>query len=627
MQSVRQSNPSPLLRIQTPFLIILTAAAVLAIIRLRADPTPPHHLTTDPAFLAALALLGLSLLALLLLLTSRARIHRACLEQSANLVTLLDHHGVLRYVSAAHERILGYRPSDIERKPAIFLIHPTDLEALQGTLDRFLQASEPFDIELRVRHNDGSYRWLACTAINRLHDPLVRRVIVTSRDITVRKHTQATLEYQSCHDPLTNLPNRTCLIDRLHQAITTPVPATTAALLLLDLDHFKDINDTLGHQAGDVLLQLAGARLANSIRSTDTIARLGGDEYAVLLPTADASIALHLADRISHAFDQPFNIDNHTLQASVSIGIALYPDHGEDPHALLRHADVAMYQAKHDHLRITLYEPQHDRYTLQRLALIGDLRQALDRDLRQLALHYQPKLQLTDNRPCGVEALLRWQHPTQGNIPPDQFIPLAEQTGLIVPLTHWVLETAIKQCRAWQDSGITLAVAVNLSVRVLHDQSLPAHIAHLLKTYNFQPANLTLEITETCLMADPVRAKAVLTQLAALGVQLSIDDFGTGYSSLAYLKELPVHELKIDKSFVLGMGADTTTKDAAIVRSVIGMAHALTLTVVAEGVENADAQTILADLSCDTAQGYHICRPIPAPNLERWLPRAANLPA
>jgi predicted signal transduction protein with EAL and GGDEF domain len=370
-------------------------------------------------------------------------------------------------------------------------------------------------------------------------------------------------------------------------------------------------------------LRLVGERLGAVLRPDDLVARLGGDEFAVLLPGATEASARQLAGRLASALAEPFVVLNQILEIGASIGIAVYPDHGHDPHLLLQHADVAMYQAKRDRQPSTVYDPELDQHSLARLALMRDLRLAMRE--HHLLLYYQPKIDMATHQCCGVEALLRWSHPTRGFIPPDQFIPVAEQTGLIGPVTDWVLETALVQFTTWRAAHRTVPIAVNVSARTLQDQQFPDRIGRLLLRHGVAPSELTLEITESSLMANPRKARAVLTDLHALGVQLSIDDFGTGYSSLAYLKELPVHELKVDKSFVLGMGEAADTKDAAIVRSVIAMAHALGLRVVAEGVEDGGAQAALAELGCDILQGYHICRPVPGAELEHWLDAAAAI--
>ena len=427
---------------------------------------------------------------------------------------------------------------------------------------------------------------------------------------------QLALQHQAHHDGLTDLPNRTLLHQRVEAAVAGAQDSTQPmALLIMDLDRFKEVNDTLGHHAGDALLREVAARLQLARRAGDTVARLGGDEFAILLPDAGADAAGTRAVQLLTDLAQPFTVEERVLEIGASIGIALYPEHGADAETLLRHADVALYVAKREHRGAMLYSPEQDLHSATRLGLTGALRRAIETG--ELVLHYQPIIERQTRRVSGVEALVRWQHPLQGLLLPDQFIPLAEETGLIDLLSRWVLEAALQQCCAWRREGLDLPVSVNLSMRNLQDQRLPESIAPLLTTYGVPPGWLTLEITESAVMADPERALGVLGQLRELGVRVAIDDFGTGYSSLAYLKRLPVDQLKIDRSFTLNVCADRS--DLAIVRSVIELGHQLDLQVVAEGVEDEASWQLLLDLGCDEAQGYFFSRPLPAAALVRWL--------
>ncbi len=417
-------------------------------------------------------------------------------------------------------------------------------------------------------------------------------------------------------DGLTGLANRMYLRDRVEQALLlSPYVPTSIGLLLMDLDGFKNVNDTLGHHAGDRLLQLVAERVGAALPRQDLLARLGGDEFAILLPSADATRAQVIARTVMKAMADPFGIDGHLLDVHGSIGIALAPDHGSDADTLLRHADIAMYLAKNEPSSYALYDSNQDRHSERRLTLSSELRRSLR--LNKLELHFQPLMDVRLERLIGVEVLTRWRHPLYGFIPPDQFIPLAEQTDLIGPLTHWVLQNALSQVQQWHGKGLHVPVSVNLSARNLQDASLPETVRSLLERYAVPPAHLVLEITESALMVDPERALSTLSGLKELGVQVAIDDFGTGYSSLGYLKHLPVDEIKIDKSFVLGM--EDGGKDAAIVRSVVAMAHALGLSVVAEGVENQRVLIMLEALHCDVVQGYYISRALLAKDLERWI--------
>jgi diguanylate cyclase (GGDEF)-like protein len=443
--------------------------------------------------------------------------------------------------------------------------------------------------------------------------------IYSVRDITARKRAEAALEHQALHDALTDLPNRVLLHDRLQQAIRAAQrDKASVALLIMDLDRFKDVNDTFGHRIGDLLLEELGERLGSVLRSSDTIARLGGDEFGVLLPSANFEDARQIAQRLLDLLEQPFSLGGLQLEIDASIGMALAPDHGADADTLLRRADVAMYVAKRGNSGYALYTADQDQHSPMRLALVAELRRAIDQD--ELSLYFQPKVSLATGRVTCAEALVRWEHPQHGLLSPDLFVPIAEQTGLIRPLSRWVLDAALRQVNSWRREGLDLAVAVNLSMRNLHDPEIADMIRQGLNRWNVPPSCLTIEITESSLMADAARAMEVLTRLRGMGVSISIDDFGTGYSSLTYLKRLPVHELKIDKSFVAHMASDEN--DLAIVRSTIGLAHDLGLRVVAEGVEDQGTWELLGSLGCDIAQGYYISRPLPPLVLGEWLDSA-----
>jgi diguanylate cyclase len=426
------------------------------------------------------------------------------------------------------------------------------------------------------------------------------------------------LEVQATHDVLTGLPNRSLLQRRLEQAIhQARKRSIPAALLLLDLDRFKEVNDTLGHDVGDLLLQEIGPRLQAYLRPTDLLTRLGGDEFAIVLPATEAAAAIQAAQTLLEALAVPILIGEHAFDIGGSIGIALTPEHGFEGTTLLRCADVAMYVAKRSQSGHAVYTPEIDHHSPRKLALMNELRQAIAND--GLLLYYQPKVSLLLGQIVGVEALVRWPHPLHGLIPPDDFIPLAERTGLIGPLTRWVLERALRQCRDWEQAGLHLKMAVNLSTRTLYDQELLSTVTDLLQANEVAPSRLTLEITESTLMDDPERAHVALTRLREGGVSIALDDFGTGYSSLAYLKRLPLDEIKIDKAFVLGLGADVNPSDVAIVRAVVAMARPLQCEVVAEGVESLEIWKLLRELGCDLAQGYYLSRPLPAAALEQWV--------
>ena len=429
------------------------------------------------------------------------------------------------------------------------------------------------------------------------------------------------LRYQTQFDGLTGMPNSTQFIEILErETLAAQGEQRSMAVLVLDIDRFKDVNDTFGHHHGDLLLQHVGMRLQQIVPAPDVVSRLSADEFAVLLVQADEVRAEAVASAIHHALEEPCNVDGYPVQIDVSIGASLYPVHANDAITLLRRADMTMYAVKQAHDGYALWKSAFEQYNPQRLTLISELRRAIAAG--ELRLYYQPKIDLKSRTVSSVEALVRWQHPSRGLIPPDQFIPLAEQTGLIGPLSHWVLEEAMRQCSEWLRAGHKLSVAINLSAWNLRDATLPKTIAAMLEHYQLPPHLLCIELTESGVMTDTHRSLDILGQIFALGVHISIDDFGTGYSSLAYLKQLPIDELKIDRSFVQQM--TTNNADATIVRSTINLAHNFGLRVVAEGVEDVTTLELLATLHCDLAQGYYMSRPLPVERLECWLSEAAK---
>ncbi len=421
-------------------------------------------------------------------------------------------------------------------------------------------------------------------------------------------------------DRLTGLANRAMFNDRLQavlaQAQGDPSNAPFVfSVMMMDLDRFKDVNDTLGHPIGDQLLCEVAMRVHNALHSKDLVARLGGDEFAVLLPGDGNEGAQSVAAHLMKTLEAPITIEGQLVDVGASIGIVTYPQHGADMNILMRRADIAMYVAKRTNSGYAIYDEKHDHNSAERLSLMSELRQAVEHD--QLTLHYQPKLDLASGTVKYVEALARWDHPTRGFVSPDQFIPFAEQTGYIKAISQWVADKAIGQCAAWRAAGIELAVSLNVSARELIQSTLPATFSALLSKHGVPPELVWIEITESAIMDDPTHAIETLDRLHALGIRLSVDDFGTGYSSLSYLKRMPVDELKIDKSFVIGM---THHKDdETIVRSTIDLAHNMGLKVVAEGVETEAVLERLRDLGCDLVQGFHLSRPLPPARLEEWL--------
>lgn len=427
---------------------------------------------------------------------------------------------------------------------------------------------------------------------------------------------QLELEHQAMHDVLTGLPNRLLLRRRLIQSLDKAKKTDSQlALLMIDLNKFKEINDTLGHHMGDRVLREIGPRFISELSTHDVLARLGGDEFAVLLTDTDADRANEVAQRLSKSLDEEFAMDGQRLRVGSSIGIALYPKHGTNEQSLLQRADVAMYLAKHKGINYLVYDESQDEQSVWQLSFKGELQRAIENG--SLELYYQPKINLITNMTIGFEALLRWTHHEHGLIPADEIHLLAEKTGLIKPLTKWVVDSAIQQVAEWNNKDSDFSVSVNLSVWNLQDPKLYQCVKDSLRQWNVPASRLTLEIAESALMSDPDSSADTLNQLSRLGVRLSIDDFGTGFSSLQYLKKLPINELKVDKSFVMDMVVDEN--DAVIVRSVIDLGHNLGLNVIAEGVESQEIYDVLQILGCDLAQGYHIAHPMPVDKLEKWL--------
>ncbi|MET0684012.1 MAG: bifunctional diguanylate cyclase/phosphodiesterase [Solirubrobacteraceae bacterium] len=421
-------------------------------------------------------------------------------------------------------------------------------------------------------------------------------------------------EHLAMHDALTGLPNRSRFYQRIEQGIAAADADTRIALLLIDLDRFKEINDTLGHHYGDEVLKQVGLRLQQRVALGTTVARLGGDEFAILLPGQDADAALLFADGIRRSLGEPLDVGGVRLDIGGSVGVATYPQDGRDVETLMQRADIAMYEAKSGRTGVQRYAREQDADNLIRLTLAGDLRRALDEG--EIVTEFQPKIDLRGDRVCGAEALVRWRHRQRGEIAPELFIGIAEQTGFIVPITMHVLGDAVRACHEWRHHGVHLTVAVNLSARVLLEPDLPESIVGLCAAHDVPPDALVLEITESMVVTDPERVLPTLDRLAAAGITLSVDDFGTGYSSLEYLKLLPVRELKIDRGFVMGMRTDP--RDTAIVRSAIHLGHSLGLRIVAEGVDSAPTHDALASLDCDQAQGFRYSPSLPAPQLLSW---------
>ncbi|HXY44220.1 MAG TPA: aromatic amino acid lyase [Acidimicrobiales bacterium] len=545
-----------------------------------------------------------------------------------------DEHWTMRYVSDHIEQLLGYPASDfIDNRVRTYgsIIYPADHPYVIEEVDNALMRGSAYSLEYRLVHADGTPRWIAehgRAVLGPDRNPLwldgvILDISRAKRAEKARDRAEEQLRQQALHDSLTGLPNRVLFRDRLVQSLATARrDSYEVAVLMLDLDRFKEINDTLGHAAGDELLKEVARRLSRVLRGSDSIARLGGDEFSIMLPRASGTDLLEIAERVTRALEEPVIVDDLPLNVDVSIGLASFPKDGDDADRLLQRADVAMYLAKTANAGFASYDASTDCHAPSRLTLIGQLRGAIDR--RELVVFYQPQVAVAGGEVVGVEALVRWQHPERGLVPPDEFIPLAQETGLIKPLTHYVLEESLRQCRAWMDEGRPMRVAVNLAMRNLIDAGFPDEVAELLDFFGVPVSLLEFEITENAIVSDPWRTLAVLERLGEMGVRLSIDDFGTGYSSLGYLKRLPIDEIKIDRSFVANMAS--SADDAVIVRSTIDLGRNLGLQVVAEGVETADVLNRLAGLGCDLAQGFYLSKPVPAGELTGWLDTTRPVP-
>jgi len=562
---------------------------------------------------------------------NEARLH-ALIEQAPVGACVVDADGVFETVNPAYAAICGYTPDELIGQRYALVAPPSrrrsDERAETGETGETGETREDMagcaeavadgQREQRVVTKDGQSKTILSGTVGLPGVDGRPRQASFVVDITERKQVEQRMERMAHYDSLTDLPNRALFGDRLSQALLAvardPAPLT---LLLIDLDRFKEVNDTLGHDAGDLLLRQVATRMHDILRAVDTVARLGGDEFAVLLPHTDEDGAIAVAHKLLTVLTTPITLQGRAVEVGGSIGIALHPPDGADAATLLRHADVAMYQAKQARSGYVVYHAEQDEHSPSRLTRAAELRLAIAEG--QLRLYYQPVVDVTSGRPRWAEALVRWQHPDHGLLGPDGFIPLAEETGLITPLTRWVLDEALRQCVEWERQGLVLGVAVNLSRHSLTHGGLPSMVADRLEYHDVMPERLTLEMTEGSVMTDPARARATLMSLSALGVRLAIDDFGTGYSSLGVLKTLPVQVLKTDKSFALQMGGgDLNTPDASIMGFIAALGRTLNLAVVAEGVETRGVWETLSKLGCGEAQGYYLCHPLPGSDLAAW---------
>jgi diguanylate cyclase (GGDEF)-like protein/PAS domain S-box-containing protein len=547
-------------------------------------------------------------------------------------MALVDRTGRWLQVNPALCSIVGYSSDELLRLSFQDITHPEDLEADLTLLEQLLAGElQTYSIEKRYVRKDGVLVWVLL-AVSLVRTPAGDPLYCVSQveDITERKRVEQALqdiiaersatlevvEHRALHDPLTDLPNRSLLYDRLQQATRAAQRGRSRfALLLLDLDRFKQVNDTLGHHIGDELLQVLATRLTSSLRRSDTVARLGGDEFAVLLPETEPEAAAQVGSSLLAAIEEPVVLHSHRLSVSASIGLAIFPDHGDSAELLMQRADVAMYGAKQSGVGVAAYSPSHDLNSQSRLTLAAELRDALENG--HLELHYQPKIEAATGGVAGVEALIRWRHPSRGLIPPGDFIPVAEQAGFLRSMSQWVLQTATEQARAWRDAGYALPVAVNLSGVNLRDMRVVQTVDDALTAAGLAPDYLGIEIAETAVMESPEIAREIVLALSSRGITIAIDDFGVGFSSLNYLARLPVHEIKIDRSFVLTMHEND--RQAVIVQSIIDLGHAMGLRVVGEGIESEEVAQRLRDAGCNLLQGYLYARPLPADRVIPWV--------
>ncbi|MBI5289183.1 MAG: EAL domain-containing protein [Chloroflexi bacterium] len=546
---------------------------------------------------------------------------RPLVQNAMDMITVIDAATYVRYQSPSSAEVLGRDAATIEGRLLQDLIHPDDRASFLAYLDDE-NAHSVVPLQTRMLHAGGDWRSIEIRGTNLLDDPNVAGYVLNARDITARVELEEQLRHQAFHDPVTGLANRARFMDRLDHALARIARrAGPLSVLFLDVDNFKTINDTLGHATGDRVLVALAQRLTGCLRPDDTLARFGGDEFAVLLEDASGSDARTAGERILDALRTPFLVAGHELFVRVSVGAVASAFSDEEPEDLLRNADVAMYAAKaRGKARVELYEPGMQAGVLERFELLGDLERALERG--EFVVFYQPTVILSTAQVTGVEALVRWRHPTKGLIQPLDFIYLVEETGLILRLGRWVLDQACAQAKKWQTGRPgepPFSVAVNLSVKQLRP-ALVDEVAATLRASGLDPASLILEVTETAMMQDSALCETVLRSLKDLGVRIAVDDFGTGYSSLSYLSRFPIDILKIDKSFVDRIG----TGDAEVTNAIVELGQHLNLEIIAEGIERAEQSASLQALSCLQGQGYYFARPMRPEELERLLHQDAR---
>lgn len=545
---------------------------------------------------------------------------RLMIENSSDVITVLDANGTVLYGSPSLERVLGYSPDELIGRNLFDFIHPEDRAGARVVLAEALsQHGKPVAFDIRLHHQNGSWRFVESTGSNQIDTRGVEGIVLNSRDITDRRLAEQELDFLAYHDILTELPNRLLFTEQLNAAILSAAAlGHMAAVLFLDLDRFKVINDTLGHTLGDELLRAVAARLGATLKPSDVVSRWGGDEFTILLAgVTDTQDVVRSAQRIIAALSAPFELQQSEYYVTATVGISIFPSCGEDAETLIRNADTAMYRAKElGKNYYQLYMPSMNVGATKKLALEQSLRRAIERE--EFTLHFQPQIDAEAREIAGVEALLRWQHPDLGLVPPGDFIPLAEETGLIVPLGEWVLRTACRQAIEWDKAGYApLKIAVNISAYQFRRSDLVPTIAAILAETGLDPDRLELELTESVLIESEQHNIETLSELSAMGIRLAIDDFGTGYSSFIYLKRYPITSIKIDRAFVRDVTVDPN--DAAITQSLIAMARNLKMGVVAEGVETKEQCAFLTDHGCRLMQGYYFSAPLPADALVSFL--------
>jgi diguanylate cyclase (GGDEF)-like protein/PAS domain S-box-containing protein len=583
---------------------------------------------TDPEERVAVDMIGVADRVVCLLdpgwtrgLALQERGFRALVESAVDVIEVIEPSGVIRYVSPGARAVLGYPPERLLGRHFRVKIDPRDVAMVEEAFDRALAAppGEVVEAEFRVRHGEGGFRWVHGRGSNHLQTPGVHAIVVNWRDVTVPLELRSRLEYAATHDALTGLANRTLFVDHLELALATAArhPGSRVAVLFCDLDRFKMVNDSLGHPAGDALLRQVGSRLHEAVRPGDTVARFGGDEFAVLCPElVDDVQARALAGRIMVALEGPYRLDGalQELLVGTSVGVALSSYPPQSAEQVLQEADTALYEAKRrGRNRVELFSGRLSDSLTDRLRLETDLRRAMENG--QLVLQYQPKLHLRENRVFSAEALLRWNHPERGLLLPSAFLPLAEETGLLNPIGEWVLRTAVEQVAAWERCGLDMAVQINFSDQELNDPGMLTLIEQTLAACSIDPAKLEVEITERAAAADLARTIETVRVVRSWGTHVSLDDFGTGYCSLTWLQQIPVDTVKLDQTFTMRLGEHP--RSTAIIESVLRLSAALGLMTVAEGVETAAQLQQLRDLQCHSAQGFHIGRPMWAADLEK----------